>query len=58
MFHVEHIKLSEKLKRTYTYGDFSKKDLIMSALALESAIGYFEECENKYTEHKGDLTNE
>lgn len=47
------MKLSEKLKRVHTFGDFPKDELIFDAITLESAIDYFESCKNQYKQ-KGD----
>ena len=42
------MKLSEKLQRVHTYGDFPKDELVFEAIKLEAAIEYFETCENQY----------
>jgi hypothetical protein len=42
------MKLSEKLKRVYTFGDFPKDELVFDAINLEAAIDYFESCKNQY----------
>jgi hypothetical protein len=51
------MKLSEKLQRVYTFGDFPKDDLIFEAIKLESAIEYFETCKNQFQE-KGEFKND
>jgi len=51
------MKLSEKLQRVHTFGDFPKDELILDAITLESAIQFFESCKNQYSE-KGESENE
>ena len=51
------MKLSEKLKRVHTFGDFPKDELILDAITLESAIEFFESCKIKIDE-KGEMKNE
>jgi len=51
------MKLSEKLKRIHTFGEFPKDELIFDAITLEEAIEFFESCKIKI-ENKGASQNE
>lgn len=48
------MKLSEKIQRVHTFGDYPKDELIFDAIQLESIIDFFESCKNQYIE-KGEL---
>ena len=50
------MKLSEKLKRVSTFGEFPKDDLIFDAMTLEKTIEHFESC--KIQIEKGESENE
>lgn len=50
------MKLSEKLERVHTFGDFPKDELIMDAITLEQAIDFFNSC--KINIEKGESENE
>jgi hypothetical protein len=47
------MKLSEKLQRVHTYGDFPKDELVFDAIKLEAAIEYFETCKKENDEKRG-----
>lgn len=48
------MKLSEKLKRVYTFGEFPKDELIFDAVTLEKAIEYFESCKIQIEKEKSE----
>jgi hypothetical protein len=50
------LKLSDKLKKVHTFGEYSKAELLFDAAQLEAAIEFFESCKQPY--YEGELKND